>query len=242
MNLHFRFFEDLRNPGYRRSLALRRLLACSLVVLALCFAIQENRDDKATVIITTREIEAGHSLSARDITQIHIPHEFLPDNALSLPTEALGRISAHALPKGSMISQFNFISSDLTAHINKKHTVDADTESAEGAESAEEIEQFDERYNMVPINLADPTVAGLLVHGDTVSVISVNTDNGAHEEKVIATGAKVIFSANAQSDKKFAQPGTVLIALPEQEAQTVAAASLASPLTLIVTGERAQLS
>ena len=77
--------------------------------------------------------------------------------------------------------------------------------------------------NMVPLKLADPEIIPLLHHGDTVSVV-------AHTGEVIAEEGRIVL---ADAD------GTVLLALPGELAQVVAAASLSTPLAVVITGKRA---
>lgn len=85
--------------------------------------------------------------------------------------------------------------------------------------------------HLVPVRLAEPEVIPLLHHGDTVDVVTHAPDSGLPE--TIAAGAKVIL-ASAQDT-----PGTLLVALPADDARAVAAASLGSPLAVVITGDRA---
>lgn len=80
-----------------------------------------------------------------------------------------------------------------------------------------------EAPNMVPLKLAEPEIIPLLHHGDTVSVVT-------HTGEVIAEEGRIVL---ADVD------GTVLLALPRSSARVVAAASLNTPLAVVLTGQRA---
>lgn len=80
--------------------------------------------------------------------------------------------------------------------------------------------------SLVPLRLADPEILPLLRHGDTVNVLT-NGDERADSE-IIATGGTVILSDTRSS------PGTLLVGLQDEDAHRVAAASLGSPLTVVL--------
>ena len=73
-------------------------------------------------------------------------------------------------------------------------------------------------FTMVPLPLAEPDILPMLSHGARVDVV-------AEGPAVIATGGRIV----TVSDN-----GTVLVLLRQQEAATVAAASLAQPLTVVL--------
>ncbi|RSZ61258.1 hypothetical protein EAH68_14000 [Corynebacterium hylobatis] len=79
----------------------------------------------------------------------------------------------------------------------------------------------------IPVRPAEPEVIGLLHHGDTVSVITHGGDGTGTE--VIATGGRVVLADSREA------PGTLLIGFPEEDARAVAAASLATPLAVVLT-------
>lgn len=79
----------------------------------------------------------------------------------------------------------------------------------------------------IPVRPAEPEVIGLLHHGDTVSIITHGGDRSGAE--VIAAGGRVVLADSREA------PGTLLIGFPEHDARAVAAASLATPLAVILT-------
>lgn len=88
-----------------------------------------------------------------------------------------------------------------------------------------------EIIHLVPVRLAEPEVIPLLHHGDTVTVVTHGAEDGPAE--TIAAGGRVILAAEQET------PGTLLVALPADDARAVAAASLGSPLAVVITGDRA---
>lgn len=79
----------------------------------------------------------------------------------------------------------------------------------------------------IPVRPAEPEVIGLLHHGDTVSIITHGREGAGAE--VIATGGRVVLADDRET------PGTLLVGFPEEDARAVAAASLATPLAVILT-------
>lgn len=79
----------------------------------------------------------------------------------------------------------------------------------------------------IPLRPAEPDIIPLLHHGDTVSIVAHRDDTA--EPQVIATGGKVVLADAREA------PGTLLIGLSEGDARVVAAASLSTPLAVVLT-------
>ena len=124
--------------------------------------------------------------------------------------------------RGAMVSAADFVDSALVSQ-----TMTNTTSNDAGVKT-----------HMVPITLADPTLASLLRPGDTITIITAADDNSA--PRVIAAGGKVIFATTKATDFPGATPGTVLVSLVADSAAAVAAASLSQPLAVVVTGDRAE--
>lgn len=77
-----------------------------------------------------------------------------------------------------------------------------------------------EDFTMVPLPLAEPDIVPMLHHGARVDVIG-------HGPAVIAEGGRIV---------TVGDEGTVLVLLRESHAAAVAAASLADPLTVVLSG------
>ncbi len=80
---------------------------------------------------------------------------------------------------------------------------------------------------MVPLRLAEPDILPLLRHGDVVNVVTNGPEQA--EADVLATGGRVILADTRDS------PGTLLVGLSEEDAHRVAAASLNTPLAVVLT-------
>ena len=79
---------------------------------------------------------------------------------------------------------------------------------------------------IVPVRLAEPEILPLLRHGDSVTILAAVPERT--ETDVISTGGRVILADTRES------PGTLLLGLPEEEAHAVAAASLSTPLAVVL--------
>lgn len=78
---------------------------------------------------------------------------------------------------------------------------------------------------LVPVRVADVTSASLVKHGDIITVLREHEG----ESIVVATGGRVVYT-----DPEL--PDTVVVLLEEELAHNVAALSLSSPLTIVITG------
>ena len=266
-------FQQLRTPGYRRSVLLRRGLAGILVCVAALLAVHSHSSDPE-VVVFVRHVEAGTMITINDVALRERPAEFTPDGSFSATEDVMGTVAVSAAEPGEVVTGSRFISSELTATlVHGSRTDDEEGDKQESGAMGEEGKNA-ESAHMVPISLADPEVIPLLNHGDTVSVISEGskdavdarrnssadhaapappaatepTEFGEHnsvppvspmpiqDSTVIAEGARVIIAREATSAGNRA---TVMLALPSSAAQRVAVASLSTPLTVVLTGERA---
>ena len=79
---------------------------------------------------------------------------------------------------------------------------------------------------MVPVKLADPDIIPMLHHGTRVSVV---TAGDGTPQTVAESGTVVIAGAPGEEDSS-----SVLLLLRHSDAATVAAASLSSPLAVVL--------
>ncbi|MDN8634159.1 MULTISPECIES: hypothetical protein [Corynebacterium] len=96
-----------------------------------------------------------------------------------------------------------------------------------------------EAGRMIPVNLAEPDIIPHLHHGDTVDVVTAVEAGAAAATptaRVIASGGRVVSTSSPEGE---ASSSTVLLALPQDHANDVAAASLSQPLTVVIVGDRA---
>ncbi|HZK32368.1 MAG TPA: SAF domain-containing protein [Corynebacterium sp.] len=201
----------LRPPGHRRSLVLRRFLALLLVGAAGFSLLHSTTTEHPRIVVFAREVEAGTVLDAEDLTLRAVPADLIPEVALSDPEQALGLAVTAGAGSGEPVTSARLLGPEVINSLVGPSPEEAAT--------------------MVPVTLADPDVSALLRHGDTVSIVTVAEEG--REPVVVAAGARVILAGSGDSSE------SVLVALGHGAAERVAAASLSSPLAVVLTGERA---
>ncbi|MGV0360923.1 SAF domain-containing protein [Corynebacterium minutissimum] len=210
----------LRTPGHRRSVLLRRVLACVLLVAAGLSAVASTREQPRAIVMA-REVSAGEKLTRNDVSLARVPSSLLPATAVGgTPDDVVGRVLLASASPGEILTTTRLLSSDLIANF--------------GMEDA----------HLIPLTLAEPEIASNLHHGDTVNIVGGSTgeeetldfEHSAIHGSTIASGARVI-SVGTSDDG--ARGRTLLVALPADAAEAVAAASLAQPLTVVIVGDRA---
>lgn len=217
----FRFAEQLRTPGIRRSRALRRLAAIACLLLAGVLALGARFHESEKLVTYAREVQPGHRLVAEDLTLTAIDPATAPSQGVTDAQELVGKIALTRRTPGLLASEDDVLDPALTARAVHEPAAQP------GAE----------RSTMVPLTLAEAQLIEVLRPGDSVSVVSARDDST--EPQVIATDATVVFAGGMQEKAAQRSPGVVLLLLPEESANAVASASLSLPLTVVFTGERA---
>jgi len=200
--------------GWPRALALRRIAAALLVLLAAILAIrpppQARGEPTAPVLVAARDLSPGTSLDPADVRVVHAPTSLRPHTALTAPAQAAGRVLAGATAKGEPLTRTR-----LVGHENSQLTT-GDPEAV-----------------AVPVRLADPDVAALLTPGAHVDVVTAPPD-GTSMPVLLATNATVV---TIRPDT-IPAPGTistgrlVVIAVPQESATRLASISLQQPVTV----------
>ena len=223
-----RLVSTLRTPGHRRGVVVRRAIAVALLIAALASALSAAKE-LPRVPVFSRDLPAGAELALADVDLARIPASSIPDSALTeKPEELSGRVITAAANKGEVITDARLLGEELVSSL------------VGGSEDA--------AARMIPVKLAEPDIIPHLHHGDTVDVVtavdaaSSPSDVGEGEAptaptaRVIATGGRVVSTSSAEGE---ASSSTVLLALPHDHANDVAAASLSQPLTVVIVGDRA---
>lgn len=204
-----RLHSLLSGRGWPRIMALRRIIAVGLVVLAGAFALRpagakESAD--AGVVVATRDLAPGSTLSADDVAVRSLPSTAVPRGALTSTQVAIGRVLAGPVRAGEPLTDVRLVGPADTA------LTTGDPDSA-----------------TVPVRLADPDVADLLRPGIRVDVVTLDPDHQTNP--VLAENATVVTVRGTSGAQ--GQPGRlVLVALPKQFATQLAAASLRQPVTV----------
>lgn len=147
--------------GRRPSAARRRLRAllwrARLVVLALgcglAAAVVVDRlspPPPATrpVVVTAREVEAGTALTTSDVAVVQVAASLAPETSLTRASDAVGRSTSVALPRGLTLTPSLVAAGDLATAAPAGTVV-------------------------TPVRLTDPSVAALLHPGDRVDLLAV---------------------------------------------------------------------
>ncbi len=223
-----RLVSTLRTPGHRRGVVVRRAIAVALLIAALASALSAAKE-LPRVPVFSRDLPAGAELALSDVDLARLPASSIPDSAVAAkPEELTGRVITAAAGKGEVVTDARLLGEDLVSSL------------VGGSEAA--------AARMIPVKLAEPDIIPHLHHGDTVDVVtavdaaSSPSDVGEGEApttptaRVIATGGRVVSTSSAEGE---ASSSTVLLALPHDHANDVAAASLSQPLTVVIVGDRA---
>ena len=223
-----RLVSTLRTPGHRRGVVVRRAIAVALLIAALASALSAAKE-LPRVPVFSRDLPAGAELALADVDLARLPSSSIPDSAVAAkPEELTGRVITAAAGKGEVITDARLLGEELVSSL------------VGGSEDA--------AARMIPVKLAEPDIIPHLHHGDTVDVVtavdaaSSPSDVGEGEAstpptaRVIATGGRVVSTSSAEGE---ASSSTVLLALPHDHANDVAAASLSQPLTVVIVGDRA---
>jgi pilus assembly protein CpaB len=199
----------LRNRGWPRTMALRRLVAVGLVVLAGAFALRPagaSQTEDVSIVVAARDLPAGSTLSGGDVSVRSVSADAAPGGAMSSPPMAVGRVLAGPVRSGEPLTDVRFVGP-------------ADTALTTG----------DPNSVAVPVRLADPGVADLLRPGIRVDVVTLDPDR--QSDPVLAGNATVVTIRDTAGTQ--GQSGRlVVVAVPRQLATRLAAASLRQPVTV----------
>ena len=217
---HFpRLVDTLRTPGHRRGVLVRRAIAVALLIAALASALSAAKE-LPRVPVFSRDLPAGAELALADVDLARLPASSIPDSTLTeKPEELSGRVITAAANKGEVITGARLLGEDLVSSLV----------GGTGAEAG----------RMIPVKLAEPDIIPHLHHGDTVDVVTAVEAGAAAATptaRVIASGGRVVSTSSPEGE---ASSSTVLLALPQDHANDVAAASLSPPLTVVIVGDRA---
>ena len=158
--------EQLRTPGYRRSVLIRRAAAVILVVAAVAqVLVDASRSDPPTLTFA-RDIAPGTVLTAADVEMRRLPAEAVPDTALGEVALAEGQMLAAAAARGEVVTSARLVGPDLAALL----TAD---------------EPDGETFSMVPVPVAEPDIVPMLHHGARVDVVGQGP-------RVVASGGRVV--------------------------------------------------
>jgi pilus assembly protein CpaB len=198
--------------GWPRLLALRRVVAALLVLLAAVLAVrpppQARGEPTVPMLVAARDLAPGSSLRAGDVRVVQAPESLRPATALTTAEQATGRVLAGAASHGEPVT-----SARLVGRENNR--------LATGDPSAV----------AVPVRLADPAVAGLLTPGARVDVVTVSPDSATAGVLLAANATVVTVRTEPPADADRAGR-LVVIAVPREDATRLASVSLGQPVAI----------
>ena len=199
------YLNFLRTPGYRRAVVLRRSAAAVLVACAAVSALLSRADADPGVVVFARDVAPGDVVEADDLDVRPLPEEFVPPSAVETVDTAAGQIVASHASAGEVVTATRLIGPDLVGAL---------------------VGDNASKFTMVPVKLADPDVIPMLHHGDRVSVVTA----GDGQPRTVADSGIVVAAGSTEEEDSSG----VLLLLAHDDASEVAAASLTSPLAVVV--------
>ncbi|MGN7134419.1 SAF domain-containing protein [Rhodococcoides corynebacterioides] len=210
-----------RLPGLSPRLtspAARRGIAALLAVLALVAAVRPDPDRRTITVVTAAvDLTPGVVVTADQVRTTAVEDDTAPTAPLTDLTDAVDRTVAGPVRAGEILTDVRLLGPELAA----AGTTDDDA-------------------RIVPVRLADPSVAEILRIGDVVDVVRGSDDlesptgaGSVSDPEVLADHALVVLVSEAATGTSR-RDRVVLIALPATAATRVAAASLTDALTVVV--------
>ncbi|MDI9930614.1 Flp pilus assembly protein CpaB [Rhodococcus sp. IEGM 1354] len=200
-----------QRPAWVGSVKVRRIAAGILVAVAvLLFVDDAAGDDRVRVVTAGRDLTPGTILTPADVAVAEWDSATVPDGAVLDSADVDGRTLTGPVRAGELLTDVRLLGSRTAS-------------AALGSEA-----------RVVPVHLADAGVTDLLREGDRVDVLTVETQENPDAlpaARILASGAMVVL-VSAEAGGSRQRDRVVLLALPTEDATTVAAASLVSALTV----------
>lgn len=200
--LRDRLSSLLGGRGWPRTLALRRITAAALVLLAAAVALRApsaRGQPTVPMLVASHDLAPGTSLTPGDVRLVAVPEGVRPPAAMGSAEQVAGRVLAGAATAGEPITPVRLVGPENTRLTTGRPDAVA-----------------------VPVRLADPAVAGLLTPGARVDVVAADP----HGALLAADATVVTVLADAKPDR------LVVIAMPRDTATKVASVSLGQEVTV----------
>ncbi|MDY6808884.1 MAG: SAF domain-containing protein [Actinomycetota bacterium] len=207
--------RHLARPGWARSILVRRTVSVALVLAAVITTVVGHRNDESrSVVVAAHDLRPGQTVVADDLAVTSAPGGLIPTGAVRMTADATGRTLVGGVRGGEILTDVRLLSAHLPTQLTGRRDA-----------------------RLVPVQLADDTVASLLREGDVVDILTVR-DSDSAPSAVLARAAIVALTVGAGSGSTLSPSGAarqpVLLAMAEGDAHRVAAAGLDGPLTVVV--------
>ncbi|EFV14192.1 SAF domain-containing protein [Segniliparus rugosus] len=206
-----------------RLVAARRIAATLLLLLAAGLAVRAQlHPGELPVVVAAHDLKPGAALLPADLGIRRLPPDQVPEGAATAAEQLVGRTVAGPVRTGETLTDARVIAPRL----------------AQLATSVPEA-------RIVPVRLPDQALADMLRPGDVVDVITVpqrqsglpedatTKQTGLRPPEVLARGAVVLLVSEPERSRS-PEGRVALIAMADKPAQTVAAATLVQPVTVIL--------
>ncbi|MBA0048931.1 SAF domain-containing protein [Mycobacterium sp. NPDC050853] len=202
-------------PDWARTALARRITAAILVLFAAVLAFRPDpANDRSDVVVAAHDLPPGTILAGDDVKLEKRSASTLPDGARTEAGSVVGATLAGPVRRGEMLTDLRVLGPRLA-------------ESAAGKDA-----------RIVPVPLADATVLDMIRTGDIVDILTVadrgpgTSSDSPPEPTVLATGAVVVLVSPKPATKGVGTQRAVMVALPPQQANRVAAIALVQAVTL----------
>jgi Flp pilus assembly protein CpaB len=200
----------------RRVLLHRRGLAALLAALAVLLAVRAATAPPPAlhaVLVAAGDLQGGSVLSERDVRLAQVPAGSAPEGVATAAEEVVGRVLAAPLRAGEPVTDVRLVGPGLLA-------------GYPGAVLA-------------PVRVADAGAVGLLDVGDVVDVVATSPETGragvvARRVPVVALPRTAATGAGAGPELQSGR--LVVLAVDERTALALAEGTVASVLSVVLTG------
>ncbi len=201
----------LRHRRMRRALlARRRPLAAVAAAVAVLISLQAASPPPAQtrpVVTAARDLPGGTVIGRGDLTTAALAPGTVPAGASTSPAPLLGRTTTGPVRAGEPITDVRLVGGSL-------------------------LDGYPGRV-AAPVRVGDPAAVALLHIGERVDVISADPQ-GRSGATVVAEDAPVVALPRA-SDTALASGGLVVLAVTDETARALAAASVSGYLSVVLT-------
>lgn len=186
---------------HRRKLA---VVATVLAVLTGVNAAAPRPPESVTVLRATELLSGGSPVVAGQIRAAEVPVGSIPDDALTDPGQAIGRIVTAPVPAGQVLTSYDLV---------------GDRSVGPGR-------------LLVPVRLADPGLAAVLRPGDRVDVVA--TDGQGGPARIVAEQARIVTIPTAGDVTREAGGVLLLVEADAETAVELVRAGSSSTLTVLL--------
>ena len=198
--------------GWRRVLARRRPLAALCAALAVLTAVRAASAEPyptVEVVVAAADLPGGTTVAPQDLHRETFRADSLPAGAVASAGDAVGRVLAAPVRQGEALTDLRLVGPGL----------------------------LDGYPGLVatPVRIADAASVALLRVGDRVDLVAADPEGRSAQP--VARGAPVVAVPRAASlDQDLQVGGLLVVAVPEEQALTLARLAVSHVLSYVLSG------